>query len=102
MLCIFHIVVVIVIIIIVVAIKRKQNRFVKRSHSRDVLDDKRQFKYDFNKAVDDFTSKHLKENNIDKEFAQGAVVNPAYSPDGAVIENPTYLVSHHSFCVPFQ
>ena len=70
-----------------------RERLVIQDDSGDPWDEKRHFKYDFKKARDDFANKHLKENDIDEEFAQGAVVNPMYEPDGTVTENPTYLVS---------
>ena len=62
--------------------------------SEDPWERKRHYKYDFQKATDEFTTKHLKENDIDEEFAQGSVVNPLYAPDGEVVDNPAYLVGY--------
>ena len=73
-----------------------QQRLVKNTEDDkgDVYDDKRQYKYDFRKAAEDYTIKHMKENEIDEEFAEATVVNnPVFSPEGAVFNNPTYMVS---------
>ena len=49
--------------------------------------------YNFNKATNDFKTKYMKENDIEEEFAEGVVVNPLYSLQGEVVDNPTYLVN---------
>ena len=74
--------------------KDRQERLTIQDDSGDPWDDKRHYKYDFTKAADDYANKHLKENDVDEEIAQGAVVNSTYESDGIVIENPTYLVSY--------
>jgi len=73
-----------------------QQRLIKNTKDDrgDAYDDKRQYKYDFRKAAEDYTIKHMKENEIDEEFAEADVVNnPVYSPEGTVFDNPTYMVS---------
>ena len=92
----FHAVVLVIIVIIVMLRKRSrvQERLNIQDDSGDPWDDKRHYKYNFTKAADDFANKHMKENDIDEECAQGVVVNPMYEPDGNVTENPTYLVSY--------
>lgn len=70
--------------------KRERNH---QKHLKDPLDDTHHFKYDIKRAEDEFEYQHMRENDIDEEFARGAVTNPAYEIDGAVIENPAYLVS---------
>ena len=72
--------------------KNSQERLIQ-DDSGDTWDEKRHYTYDIRKAADDYTNKLLKESNIDEEFAQGAVVNPMYAPEGEVHDNPTYLVS---------
>jgi len=90
------------VIIIIIALSRRrrkesdQQRLANNTEDDkgDVYDDKRQYKYDFRKAAEDFTIKHMKENEIDVEFAEADVVNnPVYSPEGVAFDNPTYLVS---------
>ena len=82
-------------VIVVVSRKRSkinQERLIQ-DDSEDAWDEKRHYTYDIRKAADDYTNKLLKESNIDEEFAQGAIVNPMYQPEGEVHDNPTYLVS---------
>ena len=93
-----HTVAVVVLVITVITVRSRkrikdnhQDRLINQD-SGDRWDEKRHFKYDVKKAEDDYTNKHLKENNIDEEFAKGAVVNPLFAPEGVVMENPTYLV----------
>ena len=83
--------------IIVMSRKRSKDdqERINQDNSGDPWDHKRHYKYDFTKAADDFTNKHMRDNDIDEEFAQGALVNPTYEPDGNVTENPTYLVSYN-------
>ena len=83
------------VIIVVVSRKRSKNseEQIIKDGDDDTWDEKRRYKYDMKKAADDFTNKHLKENNIDEEFAEGAVINPMFLPEGELHENPMYLVS---------
>ena len=88
--CIFR-AVMLIIVIIVMSRKRSKDRrgqFVIQLDRGDLSDEKRHYKYDIQKANDD-SNKHLKENNIHEELAQGAMVNPTYELDGTVTENPT-------------
>ena len=85
-----------IIVIVVVSRRRSKNsqeRLIIQDDSGDPWDEKRHYKYDIKKAADDYTNRLLRENNIDEEFAQGAIVNPMYAPEGEVHDNPTYLVS---------
>lgn len=80
--------------------KRKhddEERLAKKGNTINKVDDhecdsKHHYKYNFNKATNDFKTKYMKENDIEEEFAEGAVVNPLYSLQGEVVDNPTYLV----------
>ena len=83
------------IIVVVVIRKRNRNREdgLIKDGADDAWDEKRRYKYDIKRAADDFTIKHLKENNIDEEFAEGAIMNPMFSPEGELHDNPMYLVS---------
>ena len=58
--------------------KGHRGQFVIQDDSGDLWDEKCHYKYDIQKANDDSTNKHLKENNIDEEFARGAIANPMY------------------------
>ena len=83
-------VVLVIIVTVVVSRKRSRNNQERLIHddSGDSWDEKRHYTYDIKKAADDYTNKLSKENNIDEEFAQGAVVNPMYAPEGEVHDNP--------------
>ena len=93
----------ILIVVIILLVKKRtqpdEERLIKdqkgaNNEIENVYDDKRNYKYDFSKAAKEFTVRHMKENDIDEEFAEGAVMNPMYAPEGDVFENPAYLVSY--------
>lgn len=92
----------VIVIITILSRRRKESdreRQIKnaKDDEGDIYDDKRHFKYDFRKAAEDYSARHMKENDIDEEFADADVVNnPMYNPEGAVFDNPTYLVSQLS------
>ena len=77
-----------IIVIVVVSRKRSkisQERLIIQDDSGDPWDEKRHYTYDdIKKAADDYTNRLLRENNIDEESAQGAIVNPMYAPEGEV------------------
>ena len=84
-----------IIVVVVVSRKRSKNSQERliQNDSGDAWEEKRHYTYDIRKAADEYTNKLLKESNTDEEFAQGAIVNPMYEPEGEVHDNPTYLVS---------
>ena len=92
----FHTVVLVIIVVTVMSRKKKQidREQPLKQDDGDEWDKKRHFTYEIKKAVADFTTKHMRENDIDEEFAEGAVVNLVYKPGGTVIENPYYMVSY--------
>ena len=93
---------VLVILCITVALRKRKHddkeQLIRKNNSKNKVEDhecdsKHHYKYNFNKATNDFKTRYMKENDIEEEFAEGVVVNPLYSLQGEVVDNPTYLVS---------
>ena len=93
---------VLVILCITVALRKRKHddkeQLIRKDNSKNKVEDhecdsKHHYKYNFNKVTNDFKTRYMKENDIEEEFAEGAVVNPLYSLQGEVVDNPTYLVS---------